>query len=45
MSELTLRLADGTLIVVPASLSTITTYVLLEQEAWFEKEADFVHAS
>ena len=42
MSELTLRLADGTLIVLPASLDVITTYVLLEQEAWFEKEAGFV---
>lgn len=42
MSELNLRLADGTLIVVPVSLQTITTYVLLEQEQWFEKEAQFV---
>ena len=42
MSELSLRLTDGTLIVVPASLQTISTYVLLEQEAWFEKEWDFV---
>lgn len=42
MNDLTLRLADGTLIVLAASLNTITTYVLLEQEAWFEKEASFV---
>src|SRR5882672_8526302 len=42
MRELILRLADGTLILVPASLSAMTTYVLLEQEAWFEKEAAFV---
>jgi FkbM family methyltransferase len=42
MSELTLRLADGTLIVLPASLETITTYVLLEQETWFEKEWAFI---
>jgi FkbM family methyltransferase len=42
MSDLTLRLCDGTLIVLSASLSTITTYVLLEQEAWFEKETNFV---
>jgi FkbM family methyltransferase len=42
MRELILRLADGTLILVPASLSTMTTYVLLEQEAWFEKEAAVV---
>lgn len=41
-NELTVRLCDGTRIVLSASLSTITTYVLLEQEAWFEKEADFV---
>jgi FkbM family methyltransferase len=41
MNDLTLRLADGTLIVLAASLNTITTYVLLEQEAWFEKEASF----
>jgi FkbM family methyltransferase len=42
MNDLTLRLADGTLIVLAGSLNTITTYVLLEQEAWFEKEASFV---
>ena len=42
MNDLPLRLADGTLIYLAASLSTITTYVLLEQEAWFEKEASFV---
>jgi len=42
MNDLCLRLADGTLIVVAASLNTITTYVLLEQEAWFEKEAGFL---
>src|SRR5438045_9130488 len=42
MPELILRLTDGTLILVPACLSTLTTYVLLEQEAWFEKEAAFV---
>jgi FkbM family methyltransferase len=42
MNDLTLRLADGTLIALAASLNTITTYVLLEQEAWFEKEASFI---
>ncbi len=42
MNDLTLRLADGTLIVLAASLNTITTYVLLEQEAWFEKEVSFI---
>ena len=42
MEDLTLQLADGTAILVPRSLDSITTYVLLEQEAWFEKEASFV---
>jgi FkbM family methyltransferase len=42
MSDLPLRLSDGTLIYLHRSLGTITTYVLLEQEAWFEKEAQFV---
>jgi len=30
---------------VPASLQSITTYVLLEQECWFEKEMDFLRSS
>ena len=38
MAELSLRMVDGTQIVVPSSLDAITTYVLLEQETWFEKE-------
>ena len=38
MGELSLRLSDGTRVVVPASLDAITTYVILEQEKWFEKE-------
>ena len=42
MSEMTLRMADGTRIVVPSSLDAITTYVILEQEKWFEKEAAFL---
>jgi len=42
MDELSLRLSDGTTIVVPASLNSITTYVVLEQEAWFEKEMAFL---
>jgi len=42
MSELSLRLADGTKLLVPPSLESITTYVVLEQEAWFEKEAAFL---
>lgn len=42
MGELSLRMTDGTHIVVPASLDAITTYVILEQEAWFEKETAFL---
>jgi FkbM family methyltransferase len=42
MDEMFLRMADGTHIVVPSSLSAITTYVILEQENWFEKEPAFL---
>ena len=42
MGELILRMADGTHIAVPASLDSITTYVILEQEKWFEKEMAFL---
>jgi FkbM family methyltransferase len=42
MGEMSLRMADGTHIVVPSSLDAITTYVILEQEKWFEKETAFV---
>jgi FkbM family methyltransferase len=38
MTELQVRLADGTVVAVPASLDSITAYVLLEQENWFEKD-------
>jgi FkbM family methyltransferase len=38
MDEISLRMNDGTYIVVPSSLDSITTYVILEQEKWFEKE-------
>lgn len=41
-SALRLTLRDGLRIDVPPSLAAITTYVLLEQEAWFEKEIDFL---
>jgi FkbM family methyltransferase len=44
MDELLLRFDDDIAIAVPRSLDAITTYVLLEQEAWFEKEARFVAA-
>src|SRR6266851_4475583 len=36
------RLSNGTTIAVPRSLRTITTYVALEQETWFEKELAFL---
>lgn len=42
MTEFSLRLSDGTHVVLPPSLGAITTYVLLEQEQWFEKETQFV---
>ena len=34
--------ADGMVLMVPASLGCITTYVLLEQEQWFERELRFL---
>jgi FkbM family methyltransferase len=42
MGILEIRIADGLKLAVPASLACITTYVLLEQESWFEKEGAFV---
>lgn len=42
MTPTFLRLNDGTFISVPSSLNAITTYVLLEQEQWFEKETHFL---
>lgn len=42
MTDLSLRMTDGTHIVVPNKLDAITTYVLLEQESWFEKETAFL---
>lgn len=38
MAELVLHMAHGGLIATPASLASTTTYVVLEQETWFEKE-------
>jgi FkbM family methyltransferase len=35
---LTVRLSNGVTLVVPPSLQAITTYVILEQETWFERE-------
>lgn len=43
-NDLSIRMHDGTVVEVPADLSAITTYVLLEQERWFEKEPDFLAA-
>jgi FkbM family methyltransferase len=43
MRELCVRTAeDGAILSVPNAINAITTYVLLEQEAWFEKEVAFV---
>jgi FkbM family methyltransferase len=42
MTEFSLRMTDGTHVVLPPSLDAITTYVLLEQEQWFEKETHFL---
>lgn len=36
------KMADGISISVPDTLRCISTYVLLEQERWFEKEVDFI---
>jgi FkbM family methyltransferase len=42
MDDLLIRLSNGTRIYTPPTLSAITTYVLLEQETWFEKEFSFL---
>jgi len=42
MKTLTLETSDGYRVVTPASLDSVTTYVLLEQETWFEKELPFL---
>ena len=42
MNALDLRLKSGVTLAVPGTLSSMTTYVLLEQEQWFEKEVDFL---
>jgi hypothetical protein len=42
MEGIRVRLTDGTAVIVPASLDCLSTYVLLEQEDWFEKELPFV---
>jgi len=40
--RLVLRTQDGALLDLPASLKTITTYVILEQERWFERHLDLL---
>lgn len=40
--DLILETRDGIRISVPPTLECFTTYVLLEQERWFEKETEFV---
>jgi FkbM family methyltransferase len=42
MDHVKIRLSNGAVIAAPASLRSISTYVLLEQETWFEKEYAFV---
>ena len=42
MSEFLVKLSNGVSMFVPGSLQSISTYVLLEQEAWFEKEVTFI---
>ena len=42
--RLILRTQDGALLDLPASLEVITTYVILEQERWFERHLDFLLA-
>ena len=42
MDAIDLNISDGVTLAVPATLQSITTYVLLEQEGWFEKELGFV---
>ena len=42
MDYIAVRLSDGVTLAVPPSLGSISTFVLLEQETWFEKECAFV---
>jgi FkbM family methyltransferase len=44
MQGLPVQIADGNFVTVPASLAYLSTYVLLEQEDWFEKELPFVRS-
>jgi len=42
MDTVTLNTSTGLMFVVPASLHCLTTYVLLEQERWYGREADYL---
>ncbi len=42
MDLLPLKIKEGVTIAVLPNLKSTTTYVLLEQETWFEKELSFV---
>lgn len=42
VDTIAIKLSDGVTLAVPATLQSVTTYVLLEQETWFEKEMGFV---
>ena len=42
MKSLHIRTSDRITHAVPPRLDSITTYVLLEQETWFEKELNFL---
>ena len=42
LNALELRTTDAVTLAVPASLQSMPTYVLLEQEGWFEKEMNFL---
>ena len=42
--DFSIDVQGGARLCVPPMLSNITTYVLLEQETWFEDELDFVRA-
>jgi FkbM family methyltransferase len=44
LQGLPVEIADGNIVTVPASLECLSTYVLLEQEDWFEKELPFVRS-
>ena len=42
MDFLHLKIKEGVTVAVLPALKSTTTYVLLEQETWFEKELSFV---